>query len=152
MKKYFCKKFNQNIYDKYFCVECKDYEPLNKNIKVNNNITYDKLVFLKMISCVNSGKYITSEPTHIKLKIDKFINKNFDTKEINEKRLLIYWNDLVGDFIASKTRITRIYHSVIYVKAINKAFANDLIYLKETLLEKINQNLKNCNFKSIKIV
>lgn len=150
-KQYYCDKHKRNITGKYFCLECKFYKP-QRIINVDKNLSFDRLIFLKMVTCKYLVKRLKAEKNHITKTLEKFVSKNFNTKEVNEKRLLIYWDEIVGQFIASKTRIVKIKNSVIYVKAVNKAFANDLIYLRESILEKVHEQLENCRFKTINFV
>jgi hypothetical protein len=151
MKKYFCKKKNVKINDKYFCADCDKYQARNFLINVDSNLSYDRLIYFKMVSCKFVEEALPVKKNHVSKAIDNFIKNNFNIKEFNEKRLLLYWDEIVGDFISSKAKIIRINNSVIYVKAINKSFANDLIYLKENILEKIHEELDNCKFREIKI-
>lgn len=60
-------------------------------------------------------------------------------KKLIESSIKFSWKEIVGDFIASKTSKVMIKNKILYINADSSSLKNELIFLKESLIKKVNQ-------------
>ncbi|HOK40615.1 MAG TPA: DciA family protein [bacterium] len=147
--KYYCSLKKINFNSSAECLECKEYKINNTKIKVPENINFKYLVYLKMKSCEYFQPKIQNEEYHITKAIEHYINRNLKRDNYEEKKLYGFWNEIVGNYLSDKTKIISIKNGIVKIKAENKMLVNDLVYLKDIILEQIHKVLKNDKIKEI---
>lgn len=148
---YFCKKLNKKL-NFNECEDCIYYEATKKHLKIPEHLNIQKIIYIKMINCKNLQPPELTDSFHIKNSITKFSRTNFDETEFEEKKLFYYWDKIVGEFISKNTQLQKIKHGTVYIKPINQAFAQDLFFLKEIILENIQKSLKNKKIIELKFI
>ncbi|HEY9167179.1 MAG TPA: DUF721 domain-containing protein [Candidatus Kryptonia bacterium] len=71
--------------------------------------------------------------------------KEFSQQEGVSERLKAYkvvaeWEEIVGAMIGKNTEISRIENGILYIKAANSAWRNELVFMKPTILKKIRDS------------
>lgn len=61
------------------------------------------------------------------------------SEKLAEQKALLLWNRVVGKEVKKHTRPYTIENGVLVVLVDNSAWMNELIYLKRTIIEKLNQ-------------
>jgi predicted nucleic acid-binding Zn ribbon protein len=86
-------------------------------------------------------------------RIDEIVDKAIDTlglrKKMKEISSMSVWPEVVGTLIASKTRPKRVKGSRLWVEVSSSAWMSELLYLKPTLISRINKSLGNNVIKDI---
>lgn len=60
-------------------------------------------------------------------------------QKVDESKVIAYWNDIVGKLIAKHTTQLFIRDKKIYLKVDSAALKNELLFLKEEILAKVNE-------------
>jgi predicted nucleic acid-binding Zn ribbon protein len=86
-------------------------------------------------------------------RIDGIVDKTLNTlglrKKMKEVSSMSLWPQVVGELIASKTRPTRVRGSRLWVEVSSSAWMSELLYLKPTLIARINKSLGDKVIKDI---
>ncbi len=86
-------------------------------------------------------------------RIDGIVDKSIDVlglrKKIKEVSSMSVWPQVVGDTIASKTKPKKVKGSRLWVEVSSSAWMNELLYLKPTLISRINESLGGNVIKDI---
>ncbi|MFN3345328.1 MAG: DUF721 domain-containing protein [Chloroherpetonaceae bacterium] len=68
--------------------------------------------------------------------------KQLHFDRVSEEYLIIkMWKEVAGAYIANVSQVEKVYQGVLYVKVKNAAWRNELMFKKESIIEKINQQL-----------
>lgn len=70
-------------------------------------------------------------------------------RRIKEETVLLNWNRVVGDRIASQTTPLRVKDSILFVKVENASWRNELVFLKGKIIKELNQSVKANVIKDI---
>lgn len=70
-------------------------------------------------------------------------------RRINEQKLIINWENIVGNNIAEKTKAFKIEGKKLFVKVENPCWRNELFYLKKDIIDKLNRSVKQEVIKDI---
>jgi predicted nucleic acid-binding Zn ribbon protein len=70
-------------------------------------------------------------------------------KRINEQKLILNWEKIVGNNIAEKTKAFKIEGKKLFVKVESPSWRNELFYLKKEIIEKLNEFAKQEVIKDI---
>lgn len=62
-------------------------------------------------------------------------------KRVRERKVLKLWDRVVGESIASHTRAYRVQKGKLWVRVDSSSWLNELLFFKEKIKEKINQEL-----------
>lgn len=86
-------------------------------------------------------------------RIDGIVDKTIDVlglrKKMKEVSSMSVWPQVAGEAIASKTRPRRVKGSRLWVEVSSSAWMNELLYLKPTLISRINKSLGENVIKDI---
>ncbi|KQC12538.1 MAG: hypothetical protein APR63_02565 [Desulfuromonas sp. SDB] len=74
-------------------------------------------------------------------------------KKAGTHRAAVMWNQLVGEQIAQHTNPVGVKHKILIVEVVNPVWRQQLEFLKQEILEKLNHNLPNQKkIKKIKFI
>lgn len=87
------------------------------------------------------------------------LSQVFSTAKYQELRqlveggnLVLKWEEIVREPIASETRALKYINGVLYVEVSGSVWANELTYLKSAIIEKLNKQAEKAIVKDIKFV
>lgn len=72
-------------------------------------------------------------------------------QSVREKTALILWNEVVGHKIASVTRAERVIEGVIFVTCKDNVWAQELHFLRNVMIRKLNEKLGSDIIKDIRL-
>jgi predicted nucleic acid-binding Zn ribbon protein len=76
--------------------------------------------------------------------------KQLHFDRVSEEYLIIkMWKEIAGAYIAKASQVEKIYQGILYVKVKNAAWRNELMFKKENIIEKMNQQLGKDAVKDI---
>jgi len=70
-------------------------------------------------------------------------------KRINEQKLILNWEKIVGARIAEKSKAFKIEGEKLFVKVESPSWRNELFYLKKEIIDKLNQSVEQEVIKDI---
>ena len=84
------------------------------------------------------------------------LNSFFENQDLKEKiednRIFLIWDEIVGRNISKATQIEKIKNNILFIKTTNSAWRTELSFQKEDLIKKIIQKLPKMKIKDIKFV
>ena len=85
--------------------------------------------------------------------IDKVLDRTLKglkiDRRIKEEIVLLNWNKVVGDRIASYATPLRVRDSLLFVSVENASWRNELVFLKGKIIKELNQSVKANVIKDI---
>lgn len=73
-------------------------------------------------------------------------------RRIKEESIVLNWNRLVGERIASKTNPVKVRDSILFVSVENASWRNELFFMKRKIMKELNQSVKANVIKDIVFV
>jgi predicted nucleic acid-binding Zn ribbon protein len=70
-------------------------------------------------------------------------------RRLKEESILLNWNRLVGERIASKANPVKIRDSILFLRVENACWRNELFFMKRKIIEELNQSAKGNVIKDI---
>jgi predicted nucleic acid-binding Zn ribbon protein len=64
-------------------------------------------------------------------------------RRIKEESIVLNWNRLVGERIASKASPVKIRDSILFVRVENASWRTELFFMKRKIIEQLNQSVKD---------
>jgi len=86
----------------------------------------------------------------LKSLVDVFSDNSFDV--IRGANIVLKWPKIVNKTIAKNSSALKFERGTLYVEVANSAWGNELNFLKENCLEKLNQHLGKKIIKDIKFI
>jgi predicted nucleic acid-binding Zn ribbon protein len=78
--------------------------------------------------------------------IGKILTKNLKNlgldRRLKEESIVLNWNRLVGERIASKANPLRVKDSILFVSVENASWRNELFFMKRKIIEELNRSVK----------
>jgi predicted nucleic acid-binding Zn ribbon protein len=68
---------------------------------------------------------------------------------LKEESVVLNWNRLVGERIASQAKPVKVRDSILFVRVENASWRNELFYMKRRIIEELNQSVKGNVIKDI---
>lgn len=85
--------------------------------------------------------------------IGKILTKNFRNlgieHRLKEESIVLNWNRLVGERIASKAIPLKVRDSILFVSVENASWRNELFFMKRKIIEELNHSVKSNVIKDI---
>ena len=85
-----------------------------------------------------SSRYGTKKPKSLGEALNAVLSNLGIQNKIRQYAILDKWAEIVGEKVASVTTAERIQDGILYVKVKNSAWRNELLFLKEDILEKLS--------------
>lgn len=95
---------------------------------------------------------MAKEPEKIGNVILKTLSKMGFTERLQKQSAVTGWKTIVGDTIAAETKALRIEGATLIVRVHRAAWRQQLTYLKEGLLEKLNAELGENSIEDIRFI
>ncbi len=73
-------------------------------------------------------------------------------RRIKEESVVLNWNQLVGERIASQANPLKVRDSILFVSVENASWRNELHFMKRKIMEELNQSVKDNVIKDIVFV
>ena len=73
-------------------------------------------------------------------------------RRLKEESIVLNWNRLVGERIASKANALKVRDSILFVRVENASWRNELFFMKRKIMEQLNQSVKDNVIKDIVFV
>jgi predicted nucleic acid-binding Zn ribbon protein len=70
-------------------------------------------------------------------------------RRIKEESIVLNWNRLVGERIASKANPLMVRDSILFVRVENASWRTELFFMKRKIIEELNQSVKDNVIKDI---
>jgi predicted nucleic acid-binding Zn ribbon protein len=70
-------------------------------------------------------------------------------RRIKEESIVLNWNRVVGERIASKTNPVKVRDSILFVRVENASWRNELFFMKRKIIKELNQSVKDNVIKDI---
>ena len=78
--------------------------------------------------------------------IGKILTKNLKNlgldRRLKEESIVLNWNRLVGERIASKANPLKVKDSILFVSVENASWRNELFFMKRKIIEELNRSVK----------
>jgi predicted nucleic acid-binding Zn ribbon protein len=78
--------------------------------------------------------------------IGRILTKNLRNlgidRRLKEESIVLNWNRLVGERIASKANPLRVRDSILFVSVENASWRNELFFMKRKIIEELNRSVK----------
>lgn len=78
--------------------------------------------------------------------IGKILTKNLKNlgldRRLKEESIVLNWNRLVGERIASKANPLKVRDSILFVSVENASWRNELFFMKRKIIEELNRSVK----------
>jgi len=87
--------------------------------------------------------------TKLQSAIDTMLKKYKIEKPVRQGEALFIWNEVVGETIAKHTKPEKVAWGKLFIKVDSASWRNELVFKKESILNKINNKLKNVTIKEI---
>ena len=87
------------------------------------------------------GKFSNSEPSRIGGLILETLNRMGYSERLKRQSAVIGWSEIVGERIAQETRALKIDNKTLVVKVYKAAWRQQLIFLKDEILGKLENDL-----------
>jgi len=68
---------------------------------------------------------------------------------LKEEGIVLNWNRLVGERIASKAKPLKVRDSILFVRVENASWRNELFFMKRKIIEELNRSVKGNVIKDI---
>ena len=85
--------------------------------------------------------------------IGKILNRTLRNLQIDrrlrEENIVLNWNRLVGERIASQAHPVRVEDSILFVRVENASWRNELHFIKRKIIEQLNRSVKDNVLKDI---
>lgn len=81
--------------------------------------------------------------------LDQYLTKLGIAAPIQRYKAFQYWNEVVGSQIGEQTEPKRLSGDVLFVQVRSAVWRNELFYLKQDILHKLNQKLGEQSIKDI---
>jgi len=91
----------------------------------------------------------SSRPEQIGKILTKSLKRLQIDRRIKEESIVLNWERLVGERIASKANPIRIEDSILFVRVMNASWRNELFFMKRKIIEELNQSVKDNVIKDI---
>jgi len=91
----------------------------------------------------------SSRPEQIGKILTKSLKSLQIDRRIKEESIVLKWERLVGERIASKANPIRIEDSILFVRVMNASWRNELFFMKRKIIEELNQSVKDNVIKDI---
>ncbi len=88
----------------------------------------------------------------INIVLNKTLKKKGLKKKISEEMPVLIWHEAAGSKISLMTEISHINNGVLFVKVSNSIWSQQLSFLKNTLINKLNHRLGSPVIKDIKFI
>ncbi len=72
--------------------------------------------------------------------IKEFTQQKGVSEKLRAYQVVGDWESIVGKAIARKTEISRLENGILYVRAANSTWRNELVFMKPAILRKIREN------------
>lgn len=72
--------------------------------------------------------------------IKEFTQQNGVSERLRAYQVVGDWENIVGTAIARNTEISRLENGILYVRAANSTWRNELVFMKSAILGKIKDN------------
>ena len=70
-------------------------------------------------------------------------------RRLKEESIVLNWNRLVGERIASQANPLKIRDSILFVRVENASWRNELFFMKRKIIEELNHSVKGNVIKDI---
>ena len=70
-------------------------------------------------------------------------------RRLKEESIVLNWNRLVGERIASQANPLKIRDSILFVRVENASWRNELFFMKRKIIEQLNQSVRGNVIKDI---
>lgn len=85
--------------------------------------------------------------------IGKILNKTLRSlhidRRLKEENIVLNWNRLVGERIATKANPLKVRDSILFVSVENASWRNELFFMKRKIIDQLNQSVKGNVIKDI---
>jgi predicted nucleic acid-binding Zn ribbon protein len=86
-------------------------------------------------------------------RIGKILTKNLRNlgidRRLKEESIVLNWNRLVGERIASKALPLKVRDSILFVSVENASWRNELFFMKRKIIDELNRSVKDNVIKDI---
>lgn len=84
--------------------------------------------------------------------LESFLGKQGLRRAIEDRRIFVEWEDLVGSAAARESRPLRIERGILWIGVENAPQANHWLYLKPVMLERIRQRYPGTGIRDIRVL
>lgn len=81
--------------------------------------------------------------------IDTMLKKYGIEKPVRQGQALFLWDEVVGEKIARHTTPEKVAYGKLYIKVDSPVWRSELVYTKDQILKKLNNQLKGAKIKEI---
>jgi predicted nucleic acid-binding Zn ribbon protein len=90
--------------------------------------------------------------TNISAVLNDIYKKAGIEKPIEQHKAFMYWDDIVGVNIKKVAQPKKIENDILIVEVDSPVWRNELMFLKQNILQKLNQKLKGERIKEIRFL
>ncbi len=82
--------------------------------------------------------------------LEELLARTESRTRVKEKLAALVWADVVGDFYAARTQVTRVHHGIMYVGCHSPALAHQLSLDASEIIRRLNRELAGSYIKEIR--
>jgi predicted nucleic acid-binding Zn ribbon protein len=84
----------------------------------------------------------SSRPENIGAILNRTLKRLEIDHRIKQESVVLNWNQVVGEAIASKTTPLRVRDAILFVRVQNPSWRNELVFLKPKIIKELNQSVR----------
>ena len=88
----------------------------------------------------------------LKLAIEELLSKTGIEKPVQQNKIFIIWEDIVGEMIAKNTEREEVKHGVLIVRTATSVWRNELAMMKKEIMKEIDRQLGEGIIKDIRLL
>lgn len=94
----------------------------------------------------------TKKPKALGKTIARLLKNMGIEQRIKEHQALNEWSEIVGEKVAAVTRANKVVDGILFVKVKNSSWRNELIYMRQEILVKIDQTVGTGVIKELRFI
>lgn len=94
----------------------------------------------------------TKKPKALGKTIAQLLKNMGIEQRIKEHQALNEWSEIVGEKVAAVTRANKVVDGILFVKVKNSSWRNELIYMRQEILVKIDQTVGTGVIKELRFI
>ncbi len=102
-----------------------------------------------------TGKLITKttkKPKALSHSITKLLRNMGIEEKVKEHQTINEWSQIVGENISKVTKAQRVVNGILFVKVKNSSWRNELIYMRQEILIKIDKTVGSGIIKEVRFI
>jgi len=84
--------------------------------------------------------------------IKNFLNKLGLTKNVNQNKAIVLWDEVVGEKISKNTEAISVEHGILTVTVSNPTWRQELVFKQQEIIKQLNTKLGQNTIKEVRFI